>query len=462
MTKHSLRVFFTAVFLLLSNEGIASDSEEFSGGSTTVFQAGQNAYSLPLANISRENRRAHVIGNSFFNKNWIVAPASPTSRDGLGPLFHARSCSACHLRDGRGAPLTDDQPSSALLFRLSVPGKSETGSPIPDPTFGDQLAIDSIPNIEPEGKVIIEYETIKDTFQDGTTYTLERPIYQLVFSDSHGSPDPGIMFSPRIAPPLHGLGLLEAIPEKTILDLSDPEDSDGDGISGKPNRVWNPESEKIEVGRFGWKANQTDIRQQTAAAFLSDIGITSSVHPKESLTDHQFNLLKASFTSSLTPDLDDKILDRVVSYTQTLAPPARRDWKSPLVTKGKSLFHEARCSACHIPELKTASEYPALPELENQTIRPYTDLLLHDMGPELADHRPDFAATGTEWRTPPLWGIGLTETVNGHTRFLHDGRARNLEEAILWHGGEATFSREAYKALPAKERQALLAFLESL
>ena len=435
--------------------------EEYSGGDTTVFQEGQNAFSMPLSNLSRESRRAHIVGNSFFSKNWVVANASTGDRDGLGPLFHARSCSGCHIRDGRGAPPEEGELMTGLLFRLSIPGKGENGLPIGDPHYGTQLGVRSVPGLEPEGDVEISYELLKGAFTDGTTYTLQRPVYRLQPIPGGSPPHQDLMMSPRIAPPLHGLGLLEVITEETILSNTDPLDSNNDGISGRANWVWNAETEQLELGRFGWKSNEPDLRQQTASAFLADIGITSSIRPLDDLTESQFATLKEEVILDSEAELDDKILDRVVLYLQTLAPPARRDWTDPEVLRGKELFHKANCVACHIPELSTGNS-ECLPELAKQTIRPYTDLLLHDMGADLADNRPDFEATGTEWRTPPLWGIGLTEAVNGHTRFLHDGRARNLEEAILWHGGEAEESQQFYLDLPEQDRAALLSFLQSL
>lgn len=450
--------------LMVCAGGFALAGEEYSGGETTVFQNGQNSFSMPLANISREKRREHVVGNSFFNKNWVVAPASTTARDGLGPLFHARSCSECHSRDGRAAPPEEGELMTGLLFRLSVPGKGPHGDPLPDPNYGGQLGVRAIPGADPEGNVKIEYEDIVRKFGDGTPYTLRKPIYTLETSGKYGDFSPDILFSPRIAPPVFGVGLLEAIPAETIQSFADPDDKDGDGISGRPNFVWHVEKEKMVIGRFGWKANQPDVRQQTASAFLGDIGITSSIHPRADFSEGQLTILQ-TLKSGLDPDdlpeLEDKLLDRTVTYQLTLAPPARRNWKDEAVVRGRELFEKINCTACHLPELKTG-EFPDIPELANQTIHPFTDMLLHDMGEDLADNRPDGEADGREWRTSPLWGIGLTEVVNGHTRFLHDGRARNLEEAVLWHGGESEASRTAFENLNETDRLAVLKFLESL
>jgi CxxC motif-containing protein (DUF1111 family) len=416
----------------------------------TFSPSGQNAFSLPLSNITRENRRAHVIGNSFFNKNWVTAPASSSARDGLGPLFLARSCSECHLRDGRSSP-----ENPGLLFRVIRPGKGSNGEPTGDELIGIQIATQAIPGWQAEGTVAISYEEMPGRYADGTSYSLRKPTYR--FEGRSG--ENGIRVAPRIASPVFGLGLLEAIPEADLLAAADPDDANSDGISGRPNRVWNPETKRHETGRFGWKANQPDVRQQTATAFVEDIGITSSIHPQESLTESQRD---ATGEAAAGPEIDEKTLSRVVTYLQTLAPPSRRDLDKPEVQKGEQLFHSAGCARCHIPTWKTRTEVPGFPGLSDQIISPYTDLLLHDMGPGLADDRPDFEATGSEWRTPPLWGIGLTEVVNGHPNFLHDGRARNLEEAILWHGGEAKAAREAFRLLPEKDREDLLTFLNSL
>jgi CxxC motif-containing protein (DUF1111 family) len=436
-------------------------SEELSGGETTVFQNGQNAFALPLANISRKHRREHVVGNSFFNKNWVAAPASTEARDGLGPFFHARSCSGCHVRDGRGKPPEGGRETmTGLLLRLSVPGRGPNAEPVPHPVMGGQYAPRAIPGVEPEGNATITYTEVQGTYADGTRYSLRRPEYQLSPNPIYGEDAEEIMIGPRLAPPVHGSGLLEAIPEMTILALADPEDADGDGISGRPNRVWNPDTGRNELGRFGWKANQPTLERQVADAFLGDIGVTSSRHPKGDWTEVQEPHLRG-LPDGGDPEISDRLFDRVVTYLRTLAPPARRDWDKATVLEGRELFKQANCISCHTPELATG-ESLQIPELSNQTIRPFTDLLLHDMGEGLADGRPDFEATGREWRTPPLWGIGLVETVNGHTYFLHDGRARNLEEAILWHGGEAEVSKKKFRRMSAKERAALIRFLKSL
>ena len=267
------------------------------------------------------------------------------------------------------------------------------------------------------------------------------------------------MVSPRIAPHMVGLGLLEAISEQTLLGLSDETDEDGDGISGRLNYVRNVETGNLEVGRFGWKANQPTVRQQVAGAFKGDIGITSSLFPDEPCAPGQTDCQQTETGGA--PELSESILDRVTLYSSTLAVPKRRNWEEEVVLQGKALFNTIGCAKCHTPFFETGT-HPDFPEFSDMPIRPYSDLLLHDMGQGLADNRPDGLASGTEWRTPPLWGIGLIKVVNDHTFLLHDGRARNMEEAILWHGGEADEVKTAFMELNLTERNSIISFLESL
>lgn len=433
--------------------------EEFAGGDTTVFENSIRAFSLSARNLSADRQVNFLVGDSFFDQNWVIAPASTNTRDGLGPVFNARSCSGCHSRDGRGhPPVNPAEIPVSLLFRLSIPGEDEHGGPLADPNYGLQFNIQAILGVDPEGAVNIGGEEIPGTFEDGTAYSLKKPSYE--FSGLNFGPfDSEIMVSPRVAPQLPGLGLLAAIPESVILSRADPDDADGDGISGRANFVWDLLNGHVALGRFGWKANQATLHQQVAGAFRGDIGITSSLFPDENCADSQPDCQAAPTGGA--PEISDSILGDVVFYSHTLAVPARRDWDDVVVLTGKKLFADARCTQCHVPKYQTG-DLAGFPELSNQTIFPYTDLLLHDMGPDLADGRPDFEASGTEWRTPPLWGIGLVPTVNGHTNYLHDGRARSLMEAVLWHGGEAEASREAVRRMTQEERDALIKFLESL
>ncbi|HZQ46926.1 MAG TPA: di-heme oxidoredictase family protein, partial [Verrucomicrobiae bacterium] len=432
--------------------------EELSGGEKTVFDATKNAFGFPLHNLKEEHRASFFVGHSFFNNNWVVAPASTAGRDGLGPLFNARSCSACHFKDGRSKPPDPAKAMVAMLMRISVPGKGSHHEPMPDPIYGGQIQGQGIPGVPPEADVFVEYEERSGRFADGQEFSLRKPVYQIK-NLGYGPLAKNAMTSPRVAPGMIGLGLLEAVPEETLRSLAAAQRRNGDGISGRLNLVWDSAAGKTMPGRFGWKAEQPTVRQQTATAFVEDIGITSSVMPCENYTAHEG--ICAKQPSGGSPEVSDKILHDVVAYSCTLAVPARRNWTDATVARGKELFSQANCAACHAPKLQTG-ESAEFPELSNQTIHPYTDLLLHDMGEGLADGRPVFEAGGRDWRTPPLWGIGLVSKVNGHTCFLHDGRARNLAEAILWHDGEARVAREKFQAFPRVDRDALIAFLQSL
>ena len=428
------------------------------GGETTAYTTTRNAFGLPARNLSPQERRTFAVGNSFFRQNWVTAPASTEARDGLGPTFNALSCTSCHPLDGRGKP--PDRPDDGergLLLRLSVSGTDAHGGPLPEPVYGGQLQDRAVLGVPAEGQFLIAYQEVPGTYRDGETYSLRQPTYR--FRDlKFGDMLPGTMISPRVAPAIVGMGLLEAIPESAILMASDPDDADGDGISGRPNMVWDVGRGGLALGRFGWKANQPSVEQQTAGAFLGDLGITSDLFPEENCSDPQTACLEARNGGS--PEIGAERLAKVVLYTQTLAVPAMRDFHDPQVRQGADLFVKAGCAVCHTPKHTTGTHQ--LKVVSNQVIYPYTDLVLHDMGPELADGRPDFEASGQEWRTPPLWGIGLVETVNGHTMFLHDGRARNLAEAILWHGGEGAAARDAFKGFSKEERDALIRFLNSL
>lgn len=439
------------------NTGLeAEPGEEYAGGETTVFDTSLNAFSLSARNMTSERRSTFFVGNSFFKENWVIAPASTEGRDGLGPLYNARSCSGCHLLDGRGSPPEDPaEPLVSVLVRLSIPGQD--GEPAPEPPYGGQLQPRAIPGVVPEGDAFVSYEEQPGTFPDGAPYSLRRPTYS--FALNRGDMQADTMRSPRVAPQMIGLGLLEAISESDILAAADPDDVDADGISGKANTVWDSAAGKMALGRFGWKANQPNLAEQTAGAFLGDIGISTSLFPTQECTAAQLDC--AAAPNGGNPECSNHILHAVTFYSTTLAVPARRDWQDQEVLRGKTLFSEAGCAKCHTPVHKTGTlaEYP---ELSNQTIRPYTDMLLHDMGDELADGRPDFDADGREWRTPPLWGIGLLDVVNGHMNLLHDGRARGIVEAIMWHGGEAEASREAFRVMSLEQRQSLVRFVESL
>jgi CxxC motif-containing protein (DUF1111 family) len=304
----------------------------------------------------------------------------------------------------------------------------------------------------------VEYRSIAGQYADGEPYELLEPTY-VIEGLAHGPLDADVQVSPRVAPAMIGLGLLEAIADERLLELADTDDADGDGISGRVNRVWDLEAGALAIGRFGWKAEQPSVRQQAAGAFLGDIGITSSLFPDAECSAAQLDCQTA--TSGGAPELTDRLLDRVERYSQLLAVPGRIDYADAAVVRGRTLFGELGCAGCHVASHRTSAD-AELEEVQDQLIWPYTDLLLHDLGEALSDSRPSYEAAGNEWRTPPLWGIGRYPTVNGHDRLLHDGRARGVAEAILWHGGEASASQHAFTQLSASERFDLVAFVESL
>jgi CxxC motif-containing protein (DUF1111 family) len=430
-----------------------------SGGDTTVFDTSKNAFTFAARNLKADRKALFFTGNSFFNENWVAAPASTAGRDGLGPLFIARSCSACHFKDGRDQAPAEAEFARTLVVRLSLPGKdAKTGGSIPEPVYGGQLQTRALPGVKAEADVRMHWVESTGTYADGEAYTLRRPQYAFT-NAAYGAMHPEMRFSVRVAPAVIGLGLLEAIPVETLEKLADPEDKNGDGISGRLNRVWDAAAQAHRVGRLGWKAEQPSVRQQVSGAFNDDMGLTTSLFTQENHSSVQAKQI--TYTSGGSPEVSDDILKAVVLYSRTLAVPARREVETPVIQKGEKLFRTIGCAACHIPELQTGADID-LPELANQTIQPFTDLLLHDMGEGLADGRDVFDATGREWRTSPLWGIGLIKTVNGHTELLHDGRARNLAEAILWHGAEAETAKERFRSLSKTERESLLRFLESL
>ncbi|MCA0433425.1 MAG: c-type cytochrome [Proteobacteria bacterium] len=428
------------------------------GGGTTRPLVANNAFTFLAPNAPREHQRPFSFGNRIFNTNWVMAPGSVQAFDGLGPMFNRVSCSGCHTKDGRGAPNADGMgPMDSMLLRISVPGQGAHGGPNPVPGYGDQLSERALPGIAPEGTLEITYEELPGTYGDGAAYSLRKPSYT-VRDPGYGLMPADMMMSPRVAPHVIGLGLLEAVPEDILLALADPDDADGDGISGRVNRVWNTATNAPAIGRFGWKAGQPDLLNQNTGAAVGDIGLTTTVHPDENCAQGQVLCVAAKTGGS--PEIKPDFIEKLTLYTQTLAVPAQRGAGKPEVKRGAEVFRAAGCAACHMPTLKTAAA--ALPELSNQTFHPYTDLLLHDMGEGLADNRPEFLATGNEWRTPPLWGLGLVPMVNGHDTLLHDGRARGFAEAILWHGGEGEKAKEAFRTAPKADRDALVAFLNSL
>ena len=434
--------------------------EELSGGTATVFDHSHAAFGRALHNLDRGRWMSMRAGKRLFENAWHTT-AEPGPRGGLGPRFNTVSCSGCHFRDGRGAPPKDvmaapEPPPRVLRLRRS--------DGTPDPRYGVQLNEHGV-GLAGEGafavdRVAVDQVTFAEAETDGLPYpagdlrpVLSRPAARMEKAGL-GPLHPDTRLDLRVPPILVGMGLLEAVPDATLEALADPDDRDGDGISGRVRRL-----DDGRIGRFGWTASQPDLESQVAGAFLEDLGVTSELRPDANCAADDAACRRLAGDAV---ELSAYQLGRVALYTRLLGPPARRDWDDPEVLRGRDTFVAVGCAACHVPSLETGTGDEVLPELAGQTIRPFTDLLLHDLGPELADEASEPGVEPGEWRTAPLWGLGLIERVNGHLYLLHDGRARSIEEAILWHGGEAATSRAAFVDLSPAERRALLRFLESL
>ncbi|HUF21829.1 MAG TPA: di-heme oxidoredictase family protein [Burkholderiales bacterium] len=436
-----------------------------SGGALTVADASETAYSHPTALLDSQQGETFALGHRMFHNKWAFYWFE-NAEWGRGPTSNAEACATCHERNGRGRISVEPgestlifsggEPGHHMVVRLSIPGESEFG-PLPHPAYGTQLQTFGVRGVVPaEGDVTIEWREHPVTLPDGETVRLRSP-KPVIGNLTFGPLGDEVLVSLRLAPPVFGLGLLEAVPEETLLAFAAREPVDG--IRGRANYVWDVEQGRTVLGRFGLKANHPTLREQVAAAFIHDLGLSTPIYPQQNCPP-----LQKACTEQMPagrPEIKQPRLLATELYIRALSVPARRNLDDPQVIRGEKLFAQARCAVCHVPEM-TTGDFPPLPLLANQVIRPYTDLLLHDMGEGLADNRPDFVASGREWRTAPLWGIGLSETVNGASALLHDGRARNLTEAILWHGGTATISRDAFVQMPAEDRKSLLAFLKSL
>lgn len=455
-------VLGVVLFYSFSNHSIYAQSPR-SGGYTTVSVTNHNAYSKPLANLPLTRRDGFFIGNAFFKNPWVSAPSSTTARDGLGPLFNTNACQSCHVKDGRGRPPINNEIMTSMLVRVSLreAGDAEvlqTAGVIADPNYGSQIQNRAIYGIDPEATVKLDWEQKEIALNDNELITLRAP--KIHFSDlAYGPMHENAVYSLRVAPAMIGIGLLELVPDATLAAIEKKQSAQNDGVSGRRNQVWDVQLQKTVPGRFGWKAGQPTVRQQVAAAFVGDIGATSSMFTQQPCTAKQIRCLESA--SGGDPEVSDEILDFVTFYSKTLAVPARRNIENKDIQQGEQLFRDVGCNACHVETLHTGVDKD-FPELSNQEIHPYTDLLLHDMGEGLADHSREFLATGSEWRTPPLWGIGLMQIVNGHTNLLHDGRARGIEEAILWHGGEAESSYQKFIELSKNRREQIVEFINSL
>ncbi len=464
------------IFLTLSFLLFGSCSEKASQGSETMPKGENKALSVGKYTILEQDKKAftHTIeglnesektdvrlGERLFMTNWVPAPASTTGLDGLGPTFNAKSCLRCHVRMGRGLPIEKSKKESfGFLMRISVTGKGKNGGPNPVPGYGEQLEDRGILKVKGEADVHCEYENFTVKYPDGSTCELRRPKYCLK-NPRYGALPKDLMLSPRVGTQLIGLGFLDGLSEEEILKNADEEDKNRDGISGKANYVWNVREQKHTIGKLGWKANAPNLEQQIAGAFHQDMGITTPIFPKQNCPDPQFLAQSLPTGDDLEAEVSSEGLRNISLFMATLSVPARRNINNKQVQKGERLFKKLSCIACHKTGLRV-NESKLYPKINGTIINPYSDLLLHDMGEGLADNRPDYLADGREWRTQALWGIGLIETVNKHSFLLHDGRARSIEEAILWHSGEAKQAKTNFMKLSKENRAALLTFVKSL
>lgn len=437
-------IVFIMLGLLLAQQDAHGDDISLEGGETSVDDASSGAYGRIVANVTdAESSLRHDLGERGFNRDF--ARARIKGKIAIGPKFNNVSCVSCHPGGGRGVTGFGRRGSQSVLKVSAARGRPALpGGPIPIKGVGLQLRDHAVASAKSDGKLALLWEFSRGAYGDGAPFELRSPLVQRTGPSARLPSD--TMFSLRRAPPVFGAGLLEAIDRATILSLADPDDADGNGISGRPNMVWSQRERKTVLGRFGFKASSPSVLQQVAAAYSTDMGVTNPLFPM----------------GDRPADITNRVLGLTVFYTQTLAVPRARDQGSASVQAGQQMFQNLGCVECHTPTLTTGQH--SIAALSNQTIHPFTDLLLHDMGEGLADGRPDFLATSREWRTTPLWGIGLAQTVLGNSEvsYLHDGRARSLEEAILWHGGEAGASREAFVQAAATERDELIQFLRSL
>jgi len=471
MRKRSLRLSALLPVLLLAAAALAigEDAEDpsLSAGSFTIKRFDSQAFSEPASVLTSKQRQLFMAGRSVFKRQW--ASVNSLNGDwGLGPTFVADRCSACHVNTGGGLPpQSSDEQLLSMLVRLSIPGTDEHGGPKPHPSYGDQFQNRSLDGrnvdfayagapVPNEADLFLDWEETKVTFADGETLSLRKPklrIENLKFGDL----DSSVMTSLRIAQPLVGIGLLEAVPEETILSIAQKQRAQN--VNGRPNRVWDAVNARMALGRFGWKANVPNLKQQIAAASIGDMGVNSRLFPEQNCPPVQ--IVCAKLLPGNSPEIINHEIDVLELWLQGLAVPARRNVNDADVRRGAQLFAQAQCAVCHVGDLKTG-KVSGLPQLSDQVFHAYTDMLLHDMGDGLADGRPDFAAGPRDWRTPALWGLGLSRVVTGGNALLHDGRARTVDEAILWHGGEADAAREAFRSMPKADRSALARFVESI
>ncbi|MEO8158597.1 MAG: di-heme oxidoredictase family protein [Betaproteobacteria bacterium] len=424
---------------------------------TALVACATLAYAQAGPGLEAALREQVTAGRDEFKQRWVVF-LGIGGKWGRGPTSNGEACSDCHANNGRGhAPDSSQENLASMVVRLSVPGEDDHGGPLPHPRYGDQLQNQGeLGRVPAEGSAAIAWEDHDEHLEDGTRVTLRKPNLRL-HSLAFGDIGPDTLTSIRIAPPVFGAGLLDAVTPETLQDIARAQRQLG--FNGRLNYVWDAEGQATVPGRFGWKANQPNLRQQVASAFLNELGVTTGLFKIENCPAIQTACRKRPL--GMVPEQPGPAFDALLVYLRALGVPARHRIDDPVAPHGEKLFAQAQCSVCHVPEMKTG-DFPALAQLSDQTIHPYSDLLLHDMGEGLADGRPDFLAGPRDWRTPPLWGVGLSGKVNGNVALLHDGRARDLTEAILWHGGEAAASREAFVQMPKAEREALIVFLNSL
>lgn len=436
-----------------------------SGGDGTIpyiYEEPHLYYEQMALNIQESSIQPFLEGRRLFHTDFVTGehseggnPVFEEQAGKAGPLSNQAACVSCHINNGRGAPPEPGEAMETAVVKVFGAGAKADGGPIADPSYGRQLQDKAQGGAASEGTATVAYTEEPGQFPDGTAYVLRKPTFRF----DGLSAGPIASYSVRVARPLVGMGLLEAIAEDALLERADGMDCNQDGISGRPNLIPDPVSGALRVGRFGWKASKVSVPHQVADALVADMGVTTSLFPVEECGEAQTGCQAGTRGD---PELADDDLDRLATYMRMLGVPPRRDTADPAVQRGEALFSQAGCASCHVPSMKTGGRHP-LVELRDQLIQPFSDLLLHDMGEELADtSTSEHLAGPREWRTPPLWGIGLLEAVNGHTQLLHDGRARNVVEAILWHGGEADAAKQRFMALPAGDRDAVVAFLRSL
>ncbi|WP_058368717.1 di-heme oxidoredictase family protein [Psychrobacter sp. ENNN9_III] len=414
------------------------------GGNATITADISRPFLQIMPNLPSSALGGVSPGRELFITQWTPANQGRVLFDGVGPLFNANACTQCHSAEGRKPIYANDgELSNAILFRLG------DAQGVAHAYYGEQMQHQSIDaSIATEGKMRY-IATVED---DKKSRSIR---FEFTPTDSN-QPLGDTAISGRISPQLVGMGLLDLIPEADIIAASDANDDNKDGISGRVH--WVNEGPDQRIGRFGWKAINSSLRTQNANAMSQDMGLTTSIFMDPNCTVNQPICWTAA--NGGTPEVSDSSLDAVTDFMTALAVPERRVSNLSTFNQGANLFTQVGCAGCHTPKQKTGDS-DRFPLLSQQTIYPYTDLLLHDMGAGLDDGVKEKNAESFEWRTPPLWGIGIVAK-DPEARFLHDGRASSLTEAILWHGGEAEGAKTRFKQLPVEQKKMLLSFLNGI